>query len=60
LLNSEKEILNIKLYKVVEGDFLYDASEKKKDGDFIASTRSFIRHDSNKLASAIMKCIEYE
>lgn len=43
-------------YKVVEGDILKDAVSSQKKGDLM--NRSFIRHDSEKLTSAIIKILE--
>ena len=43
-------------YTVVHGDFLQD-SRRDMHGDALAHTRSFIRHDSDKLASAIMEYV---
>ncbi len=40
-------------FKVVKGDYLQNKSTDKKFSDSIAHTRSFIRHDSHKLAHAI-------
>lgn len=44
-------------YQVVELDLLNNQILVKDKADRIASTRSFIRHDSNKLAKALMKII---
>lgn len=41
-------------YKVVRGAFVRDKEVMRNTADAIASTRAFIRHDSNKLAKAIM------
>lgn len=45
-------------YRLVSGDFLKNGEAEKVPGDTLAHTRSFIRHDSRKLAKAIMQCIE--
>lgn len=42
-------------YEVLSGDFLYNEAEHDAEGDVLAHTRSFIRHDSVKLADVIMK-----
>lgn len=40
-------------YRLIHGDFLKDGVPKKVKGDALAHTRSFIRHDADKLAKAI-------
>jgi len=47
-----KDDLKDDYFKIIRGDFLSDKETKKVDGDII--TRSLIRHDSNKLAKAII------
>lgn len=42
-------------YEVVHADLLSDIAHEEQNGDALASTRSFIRHDSHKLAEVIMK-----
>jgi len=44
--------------RVVTGDLLYNGAMKKASGDAIAHTRSFIRHDSEKLARVVMQCVD--
>jgi uncharacterized cofD-like protein len=44
-------------YRLLRGDFLKDGAVKKVKGDALAHTRSFIRHDADKLAKAIMECV---
>jgi len=46
-------------YEVIGRDFLRSGVDESIEGDEIAHTRSFIRHDSDKLASAIMECIKH-
>ena len=41
-------------YRLVRGDFLKEGEAKRAKGDALAGSRSFIRHDSEKLAKAIM------
>ncbi|MCK9351640.1 MAG: gluconeogenesis factor YvcK family protein [Candidatus Paceibacterota bacterium] len=41
-------------YRLVQGDFLKNGEVKHTKGDLLAASRSFIRHDSEKLAKAIM------
>ncbi|MEA3322855.1 MAG: gluconeogenesis factor YvcK family protein [Patescibacteria group bacterium] len=48
-----------KKYKIVEGDLLRKEQITKTNGDKLAHTRAFIRHDSNKLARAIALITEY-
>ncbi|MAZ67223.1 hypothetical protein CL652_00430 [bacterium] len=43
-------------YRVVHGEFLHHEVNEEA-GDTLAHTRSFIRHDSDKLARAIVECI---
>ncbi|MDD5652405.1 MAG: 2-phospho-L-lactate transferase CofD family protein, partial [Candidatus Moranbacteria bacterium] len=47
-------------YKVVKADVLSEKRVCKNKNDFIASTRSFIRHDSDNLAKVIMELSEIE
>lgn len=47
-------------YRVIGDNFLDNETYRVKKGDSLAHTRSFIRHDSDKLASAIIECIEHE
>ncbi len=44
-------------YKIVRKDLLNHEMPKMQEGDTLAHTRSFIRHDSHKLADAIMSLI---
>lgn len=48
-----------KKYKIVEGDLLRREKMTKINGDKLAHTRAFIRHDSDKLARAIALITEY-
>ncbi len=48
-----------KKYKIVEGDLLRKEKIIKENGDKLAHTRAFIRHDSDKLARAIALITEY-
>lgn len=48
-----------KKYKIVEGDLLRTEKITKTNGDKLAHTRAFIRHDSDKLARAIALITEY-
>ncbi|TRZ53905.1 YvcK family protein [bacterium] len=41
-------------YRLVQGDFLKEGETKQAKGDKLAASRSFIRHDSKKLAKSIM------
>jgi uncharacterized cofD-like protein len=41
-------------YRLVRGDFLKNGEAKRAKGDMLAASRSFIRHDPEKLAKAIM------
>jgi len=41
-------------YRLVQGDFLKNGEAKRAKGDALAASRSFIRHDSDNLAKAIM------
>jgi uncharacterized cofD-like protein len=55
-----EEVKNPKrTYRLIRGNFLKDGVPKKVKGDTIASSRSFIRHDADKLAKAIMDCAGY-
>jgi len=47
-------------YKVVFADVLAKGTPEFSGADKISKSRSLIRHDSNKLANAIMECIEHE
>ncbi len=46
-------------YKIVSGDLLRKEKITKINGDKLAHTRAFIRHDSDKLARAIALITEY-
>ncbi len=41
-------------YRLIQGDFLKGGVAKQAKGDTLAASRSFIRHDSEKLAKMIM------
>lgn len=45
-------------YKIVMADLLRREEIKEKIGDIISGTRSFIRHDSDKLAKVLMMILE--
>jgi uncharacterized cofD-like protein len=45
-------------YKIVMADLLREEEIKEKIGDLISGTRSFIRHDSDKLAKILMMILE--
>lgn len=47
-------------FKVIKGDFISNGEAKYSKSDSLAQTRSFIRHDSQKLANAIMLVSEME
>jgi uncharacterized cofD-like protein len=47
-------------FKVIKGDFILNGEIKYPKSDAIASIRSFIRHDSDKLAKAIMLISEVD
>jgi uncharacterized cofD-like protein len=47
-------------YKLIKGDFILNGEIKYSKADSLASTRSFIRHDSDKLAKAIMLISEID
>jgi uncharacterized cofD-like protein len=48
-----------KNHRIVEGDLLRKEKIKATNGDALAHTRAFIRHDSDKLARAISLITEY-
>ena len=45
-------------YRIVEADLLADEAPHISTADKIAKSRSLIRHDSDKLADVIMKCLK--
>lgn len=47
-------------YKVVRADVVSDQVPEVQKGDAITNTRAFIRHDSNKMAQAIMFVIDID
>lgn len=49
-----------RIYKVVRSNVLHTLKVSRKAHDPIATTRSFIRHDSDKLAKAIMLLLDME
>jgi uncharacterized cofD-like protein len=53
---EEKKNKN-RTYKVTKGKLLNDRGVKRQKGDPIPHTRSFIRHDSDKLAEIIMSIL---
>jgi uncharacterized cofD-like protein len=46
------------VYTIVHGDFLDDTAEGAGGDDALRHARSFIRHDGDKLAAAIVECID--
>ena len=54
----EKSQKKSKGYKIVMADLLREEEVKEKIGDLISGTRSFIRHDSDKLAKILMMILE--
>ncbi len=62
LCNEDDKNFKKRKFKLVKGDYLLEGSMQKdaKSSDAIAHTRSFIRHDSNKLAHAISFTINNE
>lgn len=65
MYKSKKELLlelgNVeknKNYKIIKVDILNKKSVKFKESDAIAASRAFIRHDSEKLAKALMMIME--
>ncbi len=48
-----------KLYKIVMADILHAKSIRINKNDVMASSRSFIRHDSDKLAKLLMMILEF-
>ena len=44
-------------YDVIREDMLAESVKDKVEGDSLANTRSFIRHDADKLAGAIFRLI---
>lgn len=57
----ESEINTIqRRYKIVNARVISEVFPKKQKGDTIAQLRAFIRHDSDKLAQAIMLLLEME
>lgn len=54
----EKKQKKSKAYKIVMADLLRDEAVLSKKGDLISGTRSFIRHDSDKLAKILMMILE--
>lgn len=56
--NKEKEI--DRSYMVVRADVLYRKKAIKNKNDSIANTRSFIRHDSDRLAKVLSELSEIE
>jgi len=49
---------NSRAFKIVKMDIFDGKRTKKENGDLISDTRSFIRHDSKKLAKVLMKIVE--
>ena len=50
----------LRKFKVIKGDFILDGEARYSKADSLAKSRSFIRHDSNKLAKVIMLVSEIE
>ncbi len=47
-------------YRIIEAEVLRRERVNKNRNDLIANTRSFIRHDSNKLAKVLMEILELD
>lgn len=45
-------------YEVRGGNYLHNGEHEEIGGDALAHTRSFIRHDSDRLATAVVNCME--
>lgn len=58
LVKFDKNRKKNRSYKVVQADLLSGSIPKHNKADKLASQRSFIRHDSNKLAEVLIKIIE--
>jgi len=58
LVEFHKEKDTMRKYKLVRGDFLKGGEAKHSKGDALASSRSFIRHDPEKLAKAVILVTE--
>jgi uncharacterized cofD-like protein len=59
--NNEKE--PERKYRLIRGDFLKSGEARYAKGDALAASRTFIRHDSDKIAETIMllpKLAKYE
>jgi uncharacterized cofD-like protein len=54
----EKSQKEERIYKIVMADLLRQEKIIQGKGDFISGTRSFIRHDSDKLAKILMMILE--
>ncbi len=58
VVTFEKEARKNRTYKIIKADVLKRSAVKQNKNDAIASTRSFIRHDSDKLAKVLMEILE--
>jgi uncharacterized cofD-like protein len=54
---ESKEKLN-RRYRVLQADLLSRCGAEDRPGDMLAATRSFIRHDAEKLAKILMMILE--
>ncbi len=54
LVKFEKTKKPSRKYRLIKGNFLKSGEVKKVKGDALASGRSYIRHDSKKLAETIL------
>lgn len=59
VMHAENELEKKRHYKIVMADILNEKAIRESKNDAIASTRSFIRHDSDKLAKLLMMILEY-
>ncbi len=60
IVEFKKDILKKRNYKVIKADVLKRTQPKKNKNDIIANSRSFIRHDSDKLAKVLMMILEMD
>lgn len=58
MVECQNNIKNGKKYRIIRADLLNKGTLKKDNHDLIADTRSFIRHDSDKLAKVLMMIVE--
>lgn len=60
LVEFREEANPNRAYRLIRGDFLKNGASSEEKNDPIHSTRSFIRHDSDKLARVIILLTEFE